>query len=100
MVANNKKTTKPAPHDKGFKKGSSGNPNGRPKRTAEELDLIQACKDKTPRALDVMVHIMESGENERNKLTAALAIIERGYGKPVQPVDADVSGLMTFKWAE
>lgn len=68
-----------------FPKGQSGNPGGRPKRTAEEIDLIAACKDKTEAALDVLLAIMEGGENERNRITAALAIIERGHGKAVQP---------------
>ncbi len=27
-----------------FRKGVSGNPGGRPKRTAEEVNLIAACK--------------------------------------------------------
>jgi hypothetical protein len=71
-----------------FKKGVSGNPKGRAKRTPQELDLIAACRDKTPRALDVLVEIMETGQIERNRLAAAMAIIERGYGKPVQPIDA------------
>ena len=31
------------------------------------------------------MQIMESGENERNRFAAAIAIIERGHGKAVQP---------------
>lgn len=80
-AGNSKKTATPA----SFKPGQSGNPNGRPKRTPEELDLIAACKAKTPQALNTMLEIMEHGENERNRLAAAQAIIERGHGKAVQP---------------
>jgi hypothetical protein len=75
-----------------FKKGVSGNPGGRPKRTEEELDLIAACKGRTPAALAVIESIMMEGENERNKLSAAMAIIERGYGKPKEVVEAKVTG--------
>jgi hypothetical protein len=71
-----------------FKKGQSGNPGGRPKKTQEELDLVAACKAKTPEALATIAQIMVSGENERNRLAAAQAIIERGYGKAVQPVES------------
>lgn len=70
-----------------FRKGQSGNPGGRPKRTAEEMDLVRACKDRTPAALDVIESIMMTGENERNRLAAAQAIIERAWGRPVQPTE-------------
>ncbi|WP_082725138.1 DUF5681 domain-containing protein [Burkholderia sp. NRF60-BP8] len=80
------KPKRPAPKT-AFKKGVSGNPGGRPKRTAEELDLIAACKDRTPAALAVIESIMMEGENERNRLAAAQAIIDRGYGKAPEKVE-------------
>ena len=85
------KTTRPAensklaPRGKPFQPGKTGNPGGRPKKTDEERTLEQMCRDKTPDALGVLIQIMESGEQERNRMTAAMAIIERGYGKAVQP---------------
>jgi hypothetical protein len=88
MAENSNGTAKRKPRGKPFKAGESGNPGGRPKRTAEELDLIAACKERAPEALAVIAGIMTKGENERNRLAAANAIIERGYGKPVQPVEA------------
>lgn len=80
---------KPRGPGKPFQKGRSGNPGGRAKKTPEELDLIAACKEKTPRALSVIADIMENGENERNRLAAAQAIIERAYGKPKENVELD-----------
>lgn len=77
------KTAKP--RGKPFAKGVTGNAGGRPKLTPEAVDLIAACKGKTGAALDVLMHIMEFGENERNRITAAMAIIERGHGKAIQP---------------
>lgn len=85
------KTTRPAensknlPRGKPFQPGKSGNAGGRPRKTEEERTLEQMCRDKTPDALGVLIQIMESGEQERNRMTAAMAIIERGYGKAVQP---------------
>ena len=72
-----------------FVKGVAPNPSGRPKRTPEELDLVAACKAKTPDALTVIERIMNHGENERNQLAAATAIIDRAYGKPTQPIAGD-----------
>jgi hypothetical protein len=89
MTANSEK--KPRGPGKPFQKGIGGNPRGRPKLTAEALDLIAACKAKAPEALAVMEQIMMNGENERNRLAAAQAIIERGYGKAVQPLDIDAT---------
>jgi len=80
-----------------FKKGQSGNPGGRKKRTPEELDLIAACKAKAPAALNVLLSIMENGDQEKNRLSAALAILERGFGKPEQPIKANVSGAVAIE---
>ena len=73
---------------KGPAKGSkSNNPIGRPMLTQVDLDLKAACKARTPAALAVIESIMMEGENERNKIQAAVFIIERAYGKAVQPTD-------------
>lgn len=68
-----------------FVKGQSGNPGGRPPKTDEQRTLEAMCRDKTQAALSVLLSIMDNGENERNRITAAMAIIERGHGKAVQP---------------
>ncbi|WAW10992.1 DUF5681 domain-containing protein [Oxalobacter vibrioformis] len=67
-----------------FQPGQSGNPSGRPKKTGEELELITACKTKAPVALQVMETLMLNAKSEQVRLQAALAILDRGYGKPVQ----------------
>lgn len=88
---------KAKPRGKPIAKGQVLNPGGRPKKTAEELDLIAACKSKTPEALEVIADIMANGEKEQTRLAAALSIIERAYGKPVQPQDVAVTGSMDSK---
>lgn len=85
------KTTRPAesskkqPRGKPFQPGQSGNPGGRKPKTDEERTLEAMCRDRTQDALDVLLQIMSNGEQERNRMTAAMAIIERGHGKAVQP---------------
>jgi len=66
-----------------FQPGKSGNPTGRPKKTAEEFELIAACKHKAPEALEVMANLMRTSGQDSVKLNAALAIVERGFGKSV-----------------
>jgi hypothetical protein len=72
-----------------FKKGVSGNPKGRPPKTAEDFCLDKACRSKAPDALETLCSIMETG-TEANKLKAATVILERGYGKPKEYVKAEV----------
>lgn len=74
-----------------FEPGKSGNPGGRPKKTQEDLDLIAACKEKTREALETLLEVMRTG-NEKNRITAAIAIIERGHGKPIQQTETQHSG--------
>ncbi len=83
-----------------FVKGKSGNPGGRPAKTEQEFELIAACKGKTSDALAVILDIMQNGEKEPTRLAAAQAIIERAYGKPVQPQDIEHSGSLQFGWLE
>lgn len=88
MAASSENTgKKPRGPGRRFQAGQSGNPAGRAKKTDEERDLEALCRERTPDALAVIERIMTSGENERNQLTAAQIIIERGYGKPRQAVE-------------
>ena len=88
MAENSKKQ----PRGKPFAKGQTGNPGGRPKKTPEEVSLIEACKAKTPSALRVIENLMLTASSDSVRLSAALAIIERAWGKPVQPTDNHHSG--------
>jgi hypothetical protein len=62
-------------------KGQSGNPSGRPKKTPEAREVERLARASSAAALDTVLSIMRSGEGDRVRLAAALAVIERGIGK-------------------
>lgn len=66
-----------------FAKGRSGNPGGRPK---EHGDIRELARKHCPRAIAVLVEIMEHGEREQARIGAAEALLDRGYGKPAQEI--------------
>ena len=60
-----------------FEKGKSGNPGGRPK---EALQFSTLARKHCPEAFQVLVDTLKS-KNERHRIMAAEAILDRGYGK-------------------
>ncbi len=71
----------------GFSKGKSGNPGGRPR--AHIGDLGREARRYAHLAVGTLVKICRSGM-ERNKLVAARELLDRGYGRPIQMIDASL----------
>ena len=76
----------------GFQRGQSGNPGGRPKLPA---DIREAFKAKAPEALEVLTRCLQS-DDDRIAMMAAQAILDRGYGKPTQSIDANINDDRRF----
>jgi Family of unknown function (DUF5681) len=72
-----------------FQKGQSGNPSCRPRKHI--ADLSRESRKYAKLALDTLVKICKEGI-ERNKLTAARELLDRGYGRPVQAIDMITAG--------
>ena len=64
-----------------FKPGQSGNPGGRPKIIAEVRDL---AREQTEAAIKALVEIVKGGESAAARVSAAQALLDRGWGKPMQ----------------
>lgn len=73
-----------------FVKGQSGNPGGRPKELGHVREL---ARKHTEEAIQTLAAIMrDKNENSRARVAAAEAILDRGWGKPTQPVAGDGDG--------
>lgn len=69
-----------------FKPGQSGNPGGRPKIVG---DLRELARVHTHEALATLVRVAQDRKAPpAAQVAAAEALLNRGYGKPVQAVEA------------
>ena len=75
-----------------FKKGQSGNPTGESKYLKEKARLRMLAQSHCPKALERLVKMSETATDERTKLAANIAILDRGLGKPAQDVDVTSGG--------
>ena len=89
-VADNSKKTAKKPRGKPFEKGVSGNPGGRPKQTAEQKDALQAIRELTNKAADVLEKMLTDEKiPPAQRLKAAEMILDRTYGKAEAKVNMD-----------
>jgi hypothetical protein len=73
-----------------FAKGKSPNPGGRPKAVAHVIALAQ---EHTDLAVDTLAEICRDKlADPRARITAAEALLSRGYGKSVENVDVTSKG--------
>ena len=69
-----------------FRPGQSGNPNGRPKVVA---DVQNVAREHSSEAIETLAGIMRDPKAPAAaRISAASALLDRGYGKPSQAIDA------------
>lgn len=72
-----------------FKKGQSGNPNGRPPACPPEVKAL--AQQHTETALKTLVSIVKDKKAQAGaRVTAASTILDRGWGKPTQHHDVNM----------
>jgi hypothetical protein len=75
----------------GRKRGSKIPARLPPVKAEIKQELRELAREYSGKALETLVKICESGENETARVAAANALLDRGYGKPSQHVDLAVS---------
>jgi Family of unknown function (DUF5681) len=85
-----------------FRPGQSGNPTGRPKRSATIearrifRDVMTAARERTQDALDTLASVMRDPKAPAAaRVSAAQALLDRGYGKPAQAIGVSAEPDLT-----
>lgn len=68
----------------------AGRPKGSPNKAT--ACLRDVARQYTEQALETLVQIALGGESEAARVSAANAILDRGYGKPSQVIAGDEDG--------
>jgi len=96
----------------GKRPGAGRKPGSKDKATAAQgSTLAELAREHTSTALNVLVSVAQASESDAARVSAANAILDRGYGKPIQtnehtgkdgkdlipePSDMDLARAITF----
>jgi hypothetical protein len=64
-------------------------------------DIRSLARSYTEIAIQTLAAIAQNGKSEPAQVSAAQALLDRGWGKPAQPVDGDGEGgpvQLTVTW--
>lgn len=74
---------------RGGKRPGAGRPRGASHRAseAEKAGLEERARAHTKTALDTLVEVAQTGESDAARVSAATALLDRGYGRPRQQLE-------------
>jgi hypothetical protein len=76
-----------------FRKGQSGNPEGRPRGQLRVIaNLAIEARKYSLVAVKTIVEICKNGESEAVRLAAANSLLDRGFGRPTQSIELATDG--------
>jgi hypothetical protein len=78
-----------------FEKGNKG---GGRKKLPE--DVKKAFADATPEAIEILIELMKHSKDDNIRLKAAVEVMNRHLGKPVQPIGNEDNEPFLVKWKE
>lgn len=84
---------------KRWQKGKSGNPAGRPPKPkpGEIKDIRELARSHCREAIETLAAVCKDNRCPPGvRVSAATALLDRGFGRPVQPVEADMKQKHEF----
>ncbi len=86
------------PEGRRFRKGQSGNPNGRPKDPlAEELRKRWAKRGRISQLADALEAAIDAGDTLKGDKVALQILLDRTEGKVPQPVEQKFDGALRIE---
>jgi hypothetical protein len=79
-----------------FVKGQSGNPSGGSKKSKAMKDLAARHGNK---AIKVLAALLDH-EDPAIQIKASDLLLDRGYGRPSQSLEGNISGKITLAWED
>jgi hypothetical protein len=79
------------PGNPAWRPGQSGNPKG---RAPALVDIAALARKHGPKCVEVVFNLMTRAKDPKIKLAAAIALLDRGFGRPKQELDVNASSTI------